>query len=116
LNSRYGDRLQAVSAGSSPAGYVHPLAVAVMREMGIDISDGRSKHMTEFLTQPFDVVITVCDPAREACPVYPGPARRVHQSFDDPAEAAGSADEVLHEFRRVRDEMRDFLDSLFGKG
>ncbi len=114
LIAQYGYRLEAVSAGSSPAGYVHPLAVAVMREIGIDISEGRSKHMIEFLAQPFDVVITVCDPAREACPVFPGPARRVHQTFDDPAEATGSAEEVLREFQRVRDEMCEFLDSLFG--
>ena len=113
INTRYGDRAEAVSAGSQPSGYVHPQAVAAMAEVGIDISVGRSKSMSEFLNQEFDLVLTVCDSAAEACPVFPGPARRVHRDFSDPAKATGSDAEVQAVFRRVRDEIRDWLEDLF---
>lgn len=117
LNSRYAGQVSASSAGSDPSGYVHPLAVRVMGEAGIDLSGGHSKHLNEFLDESFDMVLTVCDSAAEACPVFPGRARRVHRDFTDPAKAEGSEDEVLEVFRRVRDEIRDWLDELFaGQG
>lgn len=113
LNKLYGHRIQAVSAGSEPKGYVDPLTIRVMDEVGIDISRGWSKHMNQFLDQPFDTVITVCDPAREACPVFPGRAERLHHTFDDPSAAAGTEEERLEVFRRVRDEIRAWLESTF---
>jgi arsenate reductase len=113
INTLYGDRAAAVSAGSQPSGYVHPQAVAAMAEVGIDISEGRSKHLNEFLDRAFDLVLTVCDSAAEACPVFPGPARRVHRDFYDPAQATGTDAEVQATFRRVRDEIREWLAELF---
>ena len=115
LRALYGDRIEAYSAGSDPAGYVHPLAVRVMAEAGVDISGGRSRHMGEFLGQPFDYVLTVCDSAAEACPTFPGKAERFHRDFYDPARAAGSEEEQLAVFRRVRDEIRAWLEELFGE-
>ena len=96
------------SAGTKP-GSVRPEAIAVMREMGIDISEHRSKHVDQFEGQTFDYVITVCDDAREACPVFLGAARRLHHSFEDPAAVGGSEEQRLTVFRRVRDELRDYL-------
>lgn len=106
LRAAAGDSLNVQSAGSKPAGYVHPLAIQVMKEIGIDISGHRSKHMDEFLKQPVETVITVCGNADQACPVFPGQVQRHHWPFDDPAKAAGSDAEILACFRRVRDEMR----------
>jgi arsenate reductase len=114
LRALYPDRIEAHSAGSQPAGYVHPLAVRVMAEAGVDISAGRSKSLNEFLDQQFDYVLTVCNSAAEACPVFPGPARRVHRDFTDPAKVTGSEQEVLESFRRVRDEIKAWLIELFG--
>lgn len=114
LNTLYGDRIQALSAGSQPSGSVHPGAVAAMADAGIDISGGRSKHLNEFLDREFDVVLTVCDSAAEACPVFPGPARRVHRDFTDPAHATGTPEAVAAVFAQVRDEIRAWLDGLFG--
>jgi len=90
------------SAGSKPS-VVNPLAIEVMRERGLDISGHRSKHLSEYLHQPFDYVITVCDNAAETCPIFPGSARRIHWSFPDPAAVEGSHDEQLSAFRTVRD-------------
>ncbi|MBI3696804.1 MAG: arsenate reductase ArsC [Acidobacteria bacterium] len=101
-----GDHFDAASAGTHPTG-LHPLAIEVMRELGIDISRHRSKKADEFAGQRFDYVITVCDPAREACPLFPGAGRMLHWSFDDPAAAEGSREERLAVFRRVRDEITD---------
>jgi arsenate reductase len=115
LNALYGDRIIALSAGSAPSGYVHPGAIEAMHEVGIDISEGRSKSMEEFLGREFDYVLTVCDSAAEACPVFPGPAKRVHRDFTDPAKAEGSDEEVMAVFRRVRDEIREWLGDLFDK-
>lgn len=98
--------LDVKSAGSNPAGYVHPKAVAVMEEIGIDVSGHHSKHMDEFLDQRVDTVITVCGNADQACPTFPGQLNRHHWSFDDPAHATGTEEEILAEFRRVRDEIR----------
>ncbi len=95
-----------VSAGSKPAGYVHPLAIRVMQEIGIDLSAHRSKHLDEFLKQDIETVITVCGNADQACPLFPGQVNRHHWGFDDPAHATGSEAEKLAVFRRVRDEIR----------
>ena len=99
-----GDRFEVESAGTI-ASFVRPQAVAVMAEIGIDISGHRSKSLDEFLDQPFEYVITVCAGADESCPAFPGKAKRIHWSFDDPAGATGSDDDVLEVFRRVRDEI-----------
>lgn len=103
-----GDRFGVASAGTK-ASFVRPEAIAVMQELGIDISGQRSKNVAEFDGQHFDYVITVCDNARETCPVFFGPAERLHHSFDDPAALNGSDEERLAIFRRVRDELRVFL-------
>ena len=96
------------SAGTEPAERIHPKAVQVMRETGIDISGGYPKNVDIFLDQPFDYVVTVCDHARETCPVFLGEVKeRVHIGFEDPAEAQGTEEEVLGVFRRVRDEIRE---------
>ena len=98
--------LDVQSAGTVPASEVHPLAVQVMREKGIDLSANRPKKVDEFLARPFDYVITVCDGAKESCPLFTGNVKhRMHIGFDDPAAATGSGDEVLALFRRVRDEI-----------
>jgi arsenate reductase len=106
LRAGAGDILNVVSAGSNPAGYVHPLAVQVMGEAGIDISEHHSKHLTEFLSQPVETVITVCGNADQACPTFPGQVNRYHWGFDDPAHAIGTDEEKLAVFRRVRDQIR----------
>ena len=93
------------SAGSHPAGFVHPLAVRVMQEIGIDISGHRSKHLNEFLADGVTTVITVCGNADQACPVFPGQLNRHHWGFDDPAHATGSEADQLLVFRHVRDEI-----------
>jgi len=104
-----GDRFDAESAGTKP-GSVRPEAIAAMRELGIDISGHRSKSVEEFNGHHFDYVITVCDNARESCPVFFGAANRLHRSFEDPpAESVGSEVERLAVFRRVRDELRAYL-------
>jgi arsenate reductase len=106
LRAAAGDSLDVQSAGSKPAGYVHPLAIQVMKEIGIDISAHRSKHMNDFLQQPVETVITVCGNADQACPIFPGQLNRHHWGFDDPAHAVGTDEEKLAVFRRVRDEIR----------
>lgn len=103
-----GDRFEVESAGTI-ASFVRPQAIAAMAESGIDISGHRSKCLDEFLATPFDYVITVCDNANESCPVFPGEATRIHWSFDDPAAATGSDKEILAEFGRIRDEIREKL-------
>jgi arsenate reductase len=94
------------SAGSNPAGNVHPLAIKVMAEIGMDISAHRSKHLKEFLDQPIHTVITVCGNLDQGCPIFPGQVNRHHWPFIDPAKATGSEEEILNCFRMVRDEMR----------
>jgi arsenate reductase (thioredoxin) len=108
LRHDVGDRFEVESAGTKP-GQVRPEAIVVMKEVGIDISGHRSKHVDEFAGQNFDYVLTVCDNANEACPVYPGQTNRLHQNFKDPAAAEGSEAERLAIFRRVRDEIRQYL-------
>ncbi len=106
-----GDRFDVESAGTRP-GLVRPEAIAVMREIGIDISRHRSKHVDEFQDRQFDLVLTVCDNAKETCPVYPGHANRFHHTFSDPAAVQGPEEERLAAFRLVRDQLRDFLRNL----
>ena len=106
LRAAAGDILDVQSAGSKPAGYVHPLAIQVMKEIGIDISAHHSKHMNDFLQQPVETVITVCGNADQACPMFPGQVNRHHWGFDDPAHATGTDEEKLAVFRRVRDEIK----------
>ncbi len=106
LRQAAGDILNVQSAGSKPAGHVHPLAIQVMSEIGIDISGHRSKHLNEFLNQKIETVITVCGNADQACPIFPGQVNRHHWGFDDPAHATGSDEEKLKMFRSVRDEIR----------
>jgi len=103
-------KLEVHSAGTHPSPQVHPKAVQVMREIGIEIDGNSPKSVDRFLETPIDYVITVCDHARETCPVFTGEVRhQVHIGFDDPAEAAGTEEEVIAVFRRVRDEIhRDF--------
>ena len=101
-----GNILNVQSAGSKPAGYVHPLAIKVMQEEGIDISQHRSKHLNEFLGGGVETVITVCGNADQACPIFPGQVNRHHWPFEDPAHAQGTEEEKLRFFRQVRDEMK----------
>ena len=106
LRNALGESFRVESAGSKPAGYVHPLAIKVMNEIGIDISAHHSKHLDAFLDDRVETVITVCGNADQVCPVFPGQVNRHHWGFDDPAHATGSEDEQLAVFRRVRDEIR----------
>jgi arsenate reductase len=101
-----GDRVDVFSAGSDPAPAVHPLAVRVMAEIGVDISAHRPKPLTDFVGQPFDVVIAVCSRAAESCPILPGPVARLDWFYDDPAAVEGSEGEGLAAFRAVRDGLR----------
>jgi arsenate reductase len=91
---------------------VRPEAIAVMQEIGIDISGNRSKHVDEFSAQSFDYVLTVCDSANESCPIYPGHANRLHQGFEDPAKAQGSREKRLDAFRKIRDEIKAYLSNF----
>lgn len=106
LRGALGSDFLVASAGSKPAGYVHPLAVRAMAEIGIDISGHRSKHLDEFLNQDVETVITVCGNADQACPIFQGQVNRHHWGFDDPAHAPGTEEEQMVVFRRVRDEIR----------
>ncbi len=106
LRAAAGDALRVASAGSQPAGTVHPLAIQAMQEIGIDISSHYSKHVGEFLDRGVDTVITVCGNADQACPTFPGRVNRHHWGFTDPAHATGTEEEQLAVFRRVRDEIR----------
>ena len=109
LRSVASDLFEVHSAGSKPAGYVHPLAIRVMKEIDIDISSHRSKHMSEFMQTSIETVITVCGNADQACPIFPGQVNRHHWPFDDPAHATGTEEQQLEVFRRVRDEIRRTL-------
>ena len=99
--------LEVISAGTFPAGRVNPFAVEVMKEVGIDLSSHHPKSVDEFLQQPFDYVITVCDNAKETCPIFAGAVKqRLHLGFPDPTEAAGSREEILSAFRSVRNDIQ----------
>jgi arsenate reductase len=109
LREMGGDRFEVKSAGVNPS-KVRPEAIEAMREVGIDISGHRSKSADEFVGQDFDYIVTVCDNARETCPVFPGHAERIHHSFEDPpAPGAADPEETIAVFRRVRDEIREWV-------
>lgn len=105
VNARRGDQWQAMSAGTQPAARVHPAALQALAEVGIQTAGTTPKHVSQFIGQPFDVVITVCDDAAENCPVWLGQGRREHIGFPDPAKATGSETDVLAVFRSVRDDI-----------
>ena len=115
LRAAAGDILDVQSAGSKPAGYVHPMAIDVMREVGMDISGNVSKNLNAFLDQRVETVITVCGNADQACPIFPGQANRHHWGFLDPAKVNGSDDEILAKFREVRNEIRRVFEA-YGAG
>ena len=104
INARLGDTWQAVSAGTKPAGYVHPKALMALSEIGIQHT-GSSKRVDEFKGVDFDLVVTVCNSAAEECPVWLGKGKRAHHSFPDPAKAEGTEEEVMNVFRAVRDDI-----------
>lgn len=104
VNHRLGDRWEAYSAGTEPSGYVHPSAIQVLQEVGIQHT-GRSKSVAEFQGTSFDLVITVCDSAAEQCPIWLGTGTRMHIGFPDPAKVTGTQDEILSAFRAVRDDI-----------
>jgi len=109
-------RLKVVSAGTEPSTKVHPVAIEVMKEIGLDLSHSYPKKVDEFLGQTFDFVITVCDSAKESCPVFTGKVdHRLHIGFDDPAEAKGTEEEIMQEFRRIRDEIRTKFSRFYDK-
>jgi arsenate reductase len=105
VNARMGEQWKAFSAGTQPAGYVHPNAIRALAEMGIDISSARSKSAEEFRGAALDLVVTVCDDAAENCPVWLGEGKRVHLGFPDPAKATGTSEQIVAVFREVRDDI-----------
>jgi arsenate reductase len=107
----YGDDFEASSAGTEPAG-VNPYAIRVMKEVGVDISKQRSKNVREYSNVRFDYVVTVCDQARESCPFFPG-RRIIHKGFEDPAQSKGTEEEILSAFRKVRDEIKGWVEKNF---
>lgn len=111
VNARLGEQWEAVSAGTKPAGYVHPKAIQVLQEIGIH-HQGRSKLADEYRDLPLDLVVTVCDSAAEECPVWLGPGKRAHLSFEDPAKATGSEEQILNAFRAVRDQIAEQIPAL----
>jgi arsenate reductase len=113
LNSLCGTKYQAFSAGTEPSA-VNPFAIQVMSEIGIDISKHRSKSINKFMEQIFDYVITVCHHANETCPFFPGGMKRMHRSFEDPASFKGNEAETISEFRRIRDEIKGWIEKYFG--
>lgn len=112
VNHFMGDRIDAYSAGTE-ATYVNPNAIEVMKELGVDISKHRSKNLSEFDGQSFDYVITLCGDANETCPLYIGGTKKMHIGFDDPAKATGKQDQIMQEFRRIRDEIKERLIEFF---
>ena len=106
LRRAVGNVADVASAGSKPAGYVHPMALEVLKEIGLDASAHRSKHLSEFLNVPVSTVVTVCGNADQVCPIFPGQLNRYHWGFKDPAHATGTPEEIRDEFRRVRDEIK----------
>lgn len=115
INHYLGEQWHAESAGTNPSGYVHPLAIRALEELGIELSEGRSKSTDEFQGKAFDRVITVCDDASENCPVWLGSGKTTHIGFEDPALATGTEEEKMVVFRTVRDQIKsrvlDFLRS-----
>jgi arsenate reductase (thioredoxin) len=114
LRALHGGRYEAYSAGTEPAG-VSPYAVKVMTEIGFDMGTYRSKSLQELLGQQFDYVVTVCDQAKEACPYFPGGKKILHQSFADPSALTGTEEEITEGFRRIRDEIKSWIENEFVK-
>lgn len=114
LRTRYGERFDAFSGGTEVT-KVHPVAIAVMNEIGIDISSHRSKLIDEFYHTPIDIVVTVCDSAKGFCPFFPGKHEDIHFSFPDPSGLTGTDEEVLAGFRMIRDEIISWIDRTFGE-
>lgn len=111
----FGDEtLQVKSAGVETHG-VNKKAIAIMNEVGVDISGHTSNHIDEYLSIDFDLIVTVCDHAKERCPVFPSKAKKIHHNFIDPAKAQGNEEEILNVFRQVRDEIRDFSKNLLSQ-
>lgn len=113
LRARYGDRFRSLSAGTAPGG-VNPFAIEVMRELGIDLSSHTSDHVDAFTDEDLDIVVTVCDSAREACPYIPARKANLHHSFPDPSAATGSDDDKRAAFRSVRDQIAVWMEETFG--
>ena len=114
VRTLYPDRFEAFSAGTEPSG-VNPYAIKVMGEIGVDISLHRSKHVNEFFGMDIDYVITVCDHAKQVCPFFPGGKKSIHKGFKDPGAFEGSAQDKMAAFRRLRDEIRDWIMETFGE-
>jgi arsenate reductase len=114
MNATYGDRYDVFSGGTEVT-RVHPMAIAVMQEIGIDISGHRSKLIDEHYGKGIETVVTVCDSAQKACPFFPGAKEEIHQSFPDPSAFTGSDEEIRAGFRKVRDEIIQWIDETFGK-
>ncbi|MEM7386638.1 MAG: arsenate reductase ArsC [Verrucomicrobiota bacterium] len=111
LRHAAGDLFEVFSAGSDPAGYVHPKAIEVMGELGIDLSGHSSKSLDQYLDAGIHTVVTVCDNANHACPAFPGKVQRYHWQFEDPAHAEGSDEEVTAVFRQIRDQIRNTFEA-----
>lgn len=114
INERFGGQWQAYSAGTKPAGYVHPKAIQVLKEIGVE-HEGNSKHTDEYRKIKFDLVITVCDSAAEECPLWLGFGKKIHHSFPDPAKVTGTEEEILAEFRTVRDSILNEIPGLISE-
>jgi len=112
LRAAAGDLFEVFSAGSRPAGYVHPRSIEALAEIDIDISTHTSKHLDQFLEAGIEIVITVCDHANESCPVFPGTVRRHHWGFEDPPKAMRPGESELDAFRRIRDEIRQVFEAF----
>jgi arsenate reductase len=112
LRHAAGDCLEVFSAGAKPSGYVHPLAVEVMGEAGVDVSGHVSEHLDRYINEGIDIVITVCGNARVACPVFPGKVDRYHWGFEDPPHAAREGEAEIDAFRRIRDEIRNTFEAF----
>jgi len=115
VNHFGGENFEGVSAGSHPAEAVHPIAIKVMKEEGIDLSQNQPKHLTSFLEEHIDYLVTVCDNAKESCPNFPANVTHFHWSFEDPALAEGTEEEVLNSFRKIRDQIKDKFVSFMEK-
>jgi arsenate reductase len=114
LRSLFGDKYEAFSAGTEP-GNVHPKAIKVMKEIGIDISKHYSKNVKEFIKDDFDYVITVCGGAKESCPFFPGGKQQFHKDFEDPSSFSGNEEKVLDKFREIRDALKEWIEKFFEK-
>lgn len=114
LNHIYGNRYTAFSAGSDPT-QIDPLVISVMSEIGMDVRHHRSKGLDEFKDSGLDYIVTVCDQAHESCPYFPGGSLRIHKSFPDPSKFQGNREEVIREYRRIRDEIKKWIEKEFNQ-